>query len=327
MIIKSMSRKQPSFTQLYDYIVRDHDNDAAFNFTHNFFGYTREEILDEFNTNARLLRKVKKANYLYHEILSVTRSSKISEEKQKEILHDIAQQYIQNRANGCLVFAGMHDEKDNQLHYHFIVSANEVAHSHRFRMTKSQFDEAKRQTELYVLERYPEMEQDKLISKDKDSIRNSKREGEYKRRTGKQSKKDYMKDTLRHIFSVANTAHEYVNLLRAAELETYARGNTMGYFVQGEKHRFRLNTLGLSEEFDEMQYRFSQNQQSDQQSQESKEQYAREEQTDDDIQSSYNEPVSEETYSDREKEVMRRKQAFKDRQKKAQNSNTKDRGR
>ncbi len=119
-----MSRKQPSFTQLYDYIVRDNDNDTDYNFTHNFFSTEREDILTEFYDNAELLKKRMGSNYLYHEIISITRSRQLSEQQQKELLRDITQQYINSRAKDCLVFAGLHDEKENQLHYHLIISAN-----------------------------------------------------------------------------------------------------------------------------------------------------------------------------------------------------------
>lgn len=257
MIIKSMSRKQPSFEQLYDYIVRDKDNDVRFNFAHNCFGMEREQILDEFYENASLLKRRKGGNYMYHDVLSVTRSKQLSEGQQKEILRDLAQQYVKSRAKDCLVFGGMHDEKDNQLHYHFIISANKVADNTRFRMTKKEFDDAKVNTELYALEMYPELEQEKLISNKNKKGEKSNKEEELKRRTRKPSQKDIMRDKLADIFKESTCQTDYIKRLREANIESYIRGNVMGFINIKTSRRHRITTLGLSEEFDEMQYVFT----------------------------------------------------------------------
>lgn len=267
MIIKSMSRKQPSFTQLFDYIVRDHDNDTRYNFTHNCFGLDRNGILNEFYANAELLKKRQGSNYLYHEILSITRSKKLTEEQQKKLLRDITQKYIDARAKDCLVFAGLHDEKDNQLHYHLIISANKLDQKKRYYHSKQGFNEIKVQLEEYVLERYPELEQEKLISLDgeakqakrkanKESRKSgmSKNEGEYVRRTGRKSKKQQAAERLRSIFAESNNMRDYLYKLRDANIESYVRGKTMGYIVDGKKHR--IKTLGVAEEFDDMLLRF-----------------------------------------------------------------------
>ena len=257
MIIKSMSRKQPSFEQLYDYIVRDNDNDVKYNFTHNCFGTNREEILEEFTQNAELLSRRKGGNYLYHEVISITRSKQLSEKQQKAILRDLVQRYIRSRANDCLVFAGLHDEKQNQLHYHLMVSANMADDKKRYRLSKSQFDEAKRNVELYTLERYPELEQKKLINKDKTEKKNSNKEAELKRRTKKASQKDIMREKLSDIFRQSNSQAEYIKRLREANIETYIRGNAVGFINSESGRKHRLATLGLSEEFDEMEYTFT----------------------------------------------------------------------
>lgn len=255
MIIKSMSRKAPSYEQLYDYIVRDHDNDRAFNFTHNFFGQNREAILDEFMSNAQHLNHRKNGNYLYHEVISITRSKQLSEAKQKSILKHLAQVYIQSRAQDCLVFAGMHDEKNNQLHYHLIISANRVNERSRYRLSKRQFDDIKRQLELYALEHYPELEQAKLISQEKGQGKTSNKEQQLKRRTGKPSQKDIIRDKLNTVFAKAHNKSEYIRLLQEAKLSFYIRGKTLGFTDTATKRNHRLKTLGLEDEFMEMSQR------------------------------------------------------------------------
>ena len=99
MIIKSMPRKNGSyrsFQQLYDYITRDDGCDKRFNFSHNFFADDRDSILNEFVRNAGYIPKRKNGNYLYHEILSFTRSSRLSEFEQLEIIRKVAIRYVQD---------------------------------------------------------------------------------------------------------------------------------------------------------------------------------------------------------------------------------------
>lgn len=181
-----MSRKEASFGQLYDYVTRSQDNDARFHYYHNFLRLDAESIVTTFKDNAQLLPKRKNGNYLYHEVLSITRAKHLSETQQKKILHHIAHQYIQRRAGDCLVFGGIHDEKDNNLHYHLIISANKVGENKRYRLKKAEFDTIKKELELYVLERYPELEQQKLISKEnaKKAPQATRGEQGVKQRTG-----------------------------------------------------------------------------------------------------------------------------------------------
>lgn len=255
MIIKSMSRKQASFAQLFDYIVRDYDNDTRYNFTHNCFGTHRESILNEFYTNSDNLKKRKGSNYLYHEILSITRSSQLTEDQQKDLLRDITQQYINARAKDCLVFAGLHDEKENQLHYHLIISANKVNEKKRYYHSKQSFDDIKVNLEKYVLERYPQLEQDQLISKGTTYKKSSQtHEGEYIRRTGKLSKKQQFAEQLKQIFADARDFQDYNQRLLEENIVSYVRGENMGFITNDRKHR--ASTLGIMEEFDDMLLRF-----------------------------------------------------------------------
>ena len=73
MIIKSMSRKEPSFTELYDYITREGDFDPNFTYTQNFILRDRENILNEFNNNSKLLLFLE-SNFIFPENLNITLS-------------------------------------------------------------------------------------------------------------------------------------------------------------------------------------------------------------------------------------------------------------
>ena len=251
MIIKSMSRKEPSFTELYDYITREGDFDPNFTYTQNFILRDRENILNEFNNNSKLLPKRANGNYLYHEIISITRAKGISEKKQKAILQDLVGQYSKGRAKDCLVFGGLHDEKDDNLHFHLIISANKQGDDKRFRLKKSEFDNIKKQVEIYTLERYPELEQKKLISKDKTTLaKTSNKEQELKRRTKKPSQKDIFKTKLTDIFDKSYDKQDFFNNLQKANIEIYTRGKTIGFVDLENNRKHRLKTLGLVTEFE-----------------------------------------------------------------------------
>ena len=96
MIIKSMSRKVPSFGQLLEYIDRDVGQEA-YTIRHNLAGRKAQSIRAEFERNGELLRKRKNGNYLFHEIISITRAKGLSPEEQKARLQEIAQEYINAR--------------------------------------------------------------------------------------------------------------------------------------------------------------------------------------------------------------------------------------
>lgn len=252
MIIKSMSRKEPSFDQLYDYITRDKDLDYHYRFTHNFIRQNRDGTLAEFHRNAQLLRRRKGANYLYHEIISITRSQQISEEKQKEILHELISQYVQSRARDCLVYGGLHDEKDTNLHFHLMISSNRLNESSRYRLSKQQFDEVKRGLEAYVLEKYPELEQAQLITKERMRGKSNHKEQELKRRTKQPSQKDRVKEKLRDIFHSAASKYEFFTLLDEQGFSIYMRGQQVGVQENKSGRKHRLSTLGIDTEFQEL---------------------------------------------------------------------------
>lgn len=258
MIVKSMARKEPTFEQLYDYITR-HKIDSKFIFTQNIFSKQREGIIREFQENSKFIRKTKNGNYLYHEIISITRAKKLSTEKQKEILFEIVSKYTQTRAKDCLIFGGLHDEKGNNLHIHLMISANEFELSKRHRLAKKYFDKIKKNLELYVLEQYPELEQKKLITQDKSKRENkakiTNKEWEYKRRTGKLSKKEELIQNLKNIFSQSKTRQEFLQEVGKIGFRFREKGKTKSFVNLETRKGYRIPKLGLIDEFEAMRKR------------------------------------------------------------------------
>jgi len=102
MIIKSMSRKTVSFKQLLTYINKENAG-QMYDIHHNLYGQNQAELVEEFRSNAELLKKHKKGVVLYHEILSITKSQEISKAQQKQTLQTITETYINQRAPNNLV--------------------------------------------------------------------------------------------------------------------------------------------------------------------------------------------------------------------------------
>lgn len=256
MIVKSMTRKEPSFESLLAYLHRGRI-DERFQFYHNLYSRKGEEVKREFVENAGHLRKRQGGVYLYHEILSIKKSTRISEFRQKEILQDIAQRYVMSRSHRSLVYGVLHDEHVEHLHYHLIISANEAGSAERIRLSKAEFALIKTQLEAMVQQLYPELEQGIVMGKPAKGEKLSRKGGELKRRLGKTPERDDFKSRLDRVFS-AEDRGEFFELLAVQQIRVYVRGQSIGFedLKTGRKHR--LKTLGLEAEFSALNARIEQ---------------------------------------------------------------------
>ncbi|CAC9620779.1 hypothetical protein [uncultured Gammaproteobacteria bacterium] len=247
-----MSRRTTSFSQLVDYMSDIDKADQQYSIYHNLFTQSQDKIADEFFANSKFVRKRKNGVYLYHEILSITKNSNLNSAKQKQILQQIARQYIQQRANENLVYATMHDDHDNHLHYHFIISSNKAGESTKTRMSKYDFDKFKKDLELKVLKDYPELNQTLTINKQAGE-KLSNKASETKRRMGKTPKRDEVKAKLQSIFAKANSKDEFLKILKDNNFDFYIRGkNTMGVLDTQDNKKYRLKTLGILGDFEQV---------------------------------------------------------------------------
>lgn len=251
MIIKSMSRKEPSFRQLIDYMSDIDKSDEQYNVYQNVFARKAEDLEAEFQQNARLIPKRKNGVYLYHEILSITAAQKLDRKQQKAILRDVAYEYAQRRAKQNLVFGALHDDHDEHLHYHLLISANAAGESKKTRLSKAEFDRFKKSMEKLVLERYPQLEQEVVINREAGE-KLSNRGAERRRRTGATPERDRVKQKLHDIFASAPDKQSLFEALTDAGMEFYARGKTLGVKDLATDRNHRLKTLGLLEAFNNL---------------------------------------------------------------------------
>lgn len=252
MIIKSMSRKQRSFSQLFTYMKKGSSQSSEFDFfSKNLYSNNEKDITDEFLRNARLLKARANGNYLFHEVISLTKSKQLTIEQEKERLFDIVRLYTEKRCNNNLVAGFCHDEKSNNIHFHLMISSNEIGEYKNQRLTKFEFDHVKKTTEKHVIDKYPELEQDVIINA-KESQRKAKqsnRAGELKRKGGRLDKKEKITNTLRDIFTKSRSMNELFTHLSDQEIEMYNRGKTIGFITLHDNKKYRLKTLGLEEAF------------------------------------------------------------------------------
>jgi hypothetical protein len=240
-----MARKDPSFDQLVGYMEKDDGDRVLF---HNFFGHDRirrEEIVNEFAENAKRLPKRKNGNALYHEILSFSAGHSVGREEARRILSDIGYEYLKLRAPGQLAYGTLHRDTDH-LHLHLCISSNGLGEQKRVRLPKREFSEIQKKVENLVRERYPELNQERVYTKERnrERVKTASREQAYKGRTGSASRKEDVAGMVHGLLEYANSRSELDALLAGRGFRLYARGKTVGLEgPDGKKHR--LKTLGL----------------------------------------------------------------------------------
>lgn len=246
MIIKSMSRKSKSFSQLYDYLTRDK---SSFTFSRNTYTHSKnkKEFVNEFYENSRHLREARGKVFMYHEVLSLEQNE-LSHERQREILLDMAEKYILQRAENHLSFGVIHEEKNN-MHLHLMISANEIEGERRVRLSKQEFSQIQQRLENYKNQKYQELNKSSLYQYKKDPSKEKQNEQELKNR-GVRSLKDEIKENLRATFSKATSSTYMENHLKSLDYEIYTRGKTQGVRYKNKNYRFK--TLGLEKEYEQL---------------------------------------------------------------------------
>ena len=240
MILKSMARQNKSFEALYDYFTKEHDAEL---FAFNLYSRAndRQSVIDEFLKNAEYIKKARGKNFLYHEILSLKASS-LERARLKEILLELAREYIGKRAKDHLVLSALHKEKEH-LHLHLMISANALGENYRSRLSKKAFASIQESLENYQNTHFPELysrHYEKPVQKDKS--RDSLKEQEMKTR-GSKTKKERLRGIFEEVLSKAANEVELENYLANLGVKIYKRGSTEGLIFEDKK--YRLNTLGL----------------------------------------------------------------------------------
>ena len=277
MIIKSMARKEPTFNQLINYINKETNKTQTI--IHNFYNQDLENIQEEFTRNSNHIKNSKGKNYLYHEIISLSPNQQHIKTKDLEnILIDLGKKYIEKRAKNNLVYGKIHQEK-NHIHLHLCISANEINSDKRLRLSKADFLKIQKELEIYKEQKYKNLEEATIYQKinqaqdyqekegfkystenphAKDKGKISRREQELKQRTKSPTKRELIRESTLKIFKTSNTKEELLKNLKLNNFELYQRGRTIGVKDLKTNRNYRLKTLGINQEYQELKDKITQ---------------------------------------------------------------------
>lgn len=233
-----------SFKQLIDYLDKDENLDRH---TWNMYAdkLCKEEVVNEFMQNAEYIKEAKGRVFMYHEVLSLEKNE-LDFKRQKEILFDLANEYVKQRASEHLVYGSVHNDTHN-LHIHLIISSNKAFANKRTRLSKNQFASIQSDIQNYKNISYKELNRTSHYKKTKDLSKSRQKEQEIKHQRNKQTTKEYIKENLQKIFD-NTTSKEYLhNAMKSESYAFYSRGKTTGIKYNGKS--YRLKTLGMDDSY------------------------------------------------------------------------------
>ncbi|MGV3598227.1 MAG: relaxase/mobilization nuclease domain-containing protein [Bacteroidota bacterium] len=254
MILKSLSRKTPSFAQLVKYILQEHDKPAPdglvrFIYTKNLQGTTVEEWITELETNESYrLRRTKNQVYLNHVIISwhVLDRENIT----TVMLKDIAQEFANRRGIAQYIAAPHYSQ--NAVHLH-ILHGIEFRTGRSLRISKAKFAEIKRELESIQRERYPEIQHSTIDHDKKNKDRSHDAEYHIKQRIGT-THKEFLKQAIVQALTIAASPEELKQILLEQGITVYERGNKLqGVLAPETNRKHRFSKLGMEDRVKELQ--------------------------------------------------------------------------
>lgn len=247
--MKSMSRSDTSFNQLLDYLEKDETLDR-----HSWNMYSDREntqdLENEFMSNAEHIKEARGKNYMYHEVLSLQEND-LTLSRQREIIFDLANEYVKQRADNNLVYGAVHNDTNN-LHIHLIISSNEVNANKRFTLSKKELAEIQSNVQEYKNTKYTELTKTNHYTNSKDYSKSKQAEQEMKHKRGKQSQKEQVREDLKSMFENSFTKEQ----LRSAMKEKSYEFTRESKSVKVNGRSYRLKTLGLEKSYQNAQSRF-----------------------------------------------------------------------
>lgn len=252
MIIKSMSRKAPTFAQLAAYIGRDAGSGSSTAFVRNLYadGRDRMAVVAQFLDNYRYLPERKGGNALYHELIALEPQPHLSVGEVEDALLDLANRYCEQRAPHQLAWGQVHHDTEFP-HIHLMISANAVRSDRRVRMERQYFAGVQRDLERWQVAKLPHLKARTIYghTHEKQTPKQRVHEGEMVRRTGGPSRKQQVFDCVQMAMNTSTDRAEFFRKLQADGFELYQRGQATGIIDRGSGKRYRLKTLGLAERY------------------------------------------------------------------------------
>lgn len=249
MIIKSLSRKDPSFAQLTAYMLAADGAEIAVRHNLAIGASTPEKIVQDFAENYALLPRRANGNALFHEIIALPADLEIPVPEQAAILRDIAEHYLMLRARNQLALGVIHTETAH-VHIHLMISSNSLLSRQRAWLSKAEFAAIQREVEAYRVERFPALGTVRHYDQGRQGMRSGTREQAAHLRTGRPSEKRRVAAALKVAFRETRSRAALEQTLAELGLQLYQRGRSVGV-KNSEGRRYRLTTLGLASDYAE----------------------------------------------------------------------------
>lgn len=244
MILKSLSRKQPTFLPLLRYIRRRAE--ADFVFTQNLSALGVQEISEAFKANyACLTQKQSHYNALYHEIISLKRFSDIPLSAYTLAFYELLPQYMALRGPDLLAYGVLHVEAEH-VHVHMVLSANGYGNGKRHRLSRADFSAMQRSLENQVLTQHPYLQQPHIYEQTGYTI-HTRAEQEMLAR-GKVTHVESMRTLVSALMAQVNSVAELRQQLEKKGISSEFRGQQL-VVVDAQGKRYRLRRLGLQAEY------------------------------------------------------------------------------
>ncbi|QMU65524.1 MAG: hypothetical protein GKR88_15360 [Flavobacteriaceae bacterium] len=223
-------------------------------------GFTRKDIIDSFNDNARYLTKnpKRKRCYRYHEVLAF--SPENSKDLTRAKLQTITNEYLRLRDPKGLSKAVCvpHIEQGKHYHVHLLLTSNhlESERSSDMMMTNEQYYDLRRSMERYVLRTMPELHQSTVYLNEQEiqerlphKYRSQRRLLQLQKPAKKRNhQKDKVAEIVHDLVRQSNTIEEFETLINnTPDIQTYRRdgnGKLTG-IIYKRKNKFRWKTLGI----------------------------------------------------------------------------------
>jgi len=248
-VIKILSRHNPSYASLINYILQEGKNEKPEIISHNLRsdtipGYTKEFIENEsFRQHTRSDQV-----YLFHEIISFN-ASEDNNQIGPEVIRDIANEYFRLRGHEGVMLGAVHRDKEH-VHLHVCVSALQFRTGTSFRLSKGELRELKVSLQDYHKQKYPGISKSfPEHGKGKAYLKDFKWHA--LQREQRNLLKEQINDKVRSCFEKSASQKEFLELLREENLYHYERGGKP-YGIEYEDTKFRFSGLLEPEQFESL---------------------------------------------------------------------------
>jgi len=236
MIIKVLTRHNPSFTSLLSYILQKGKSSLVF--THNVRSKSQEDIVNEFIKNEALRKYPRKGNIMmYHTIVSL--SSKEDKTKISDnMLIDLGKKFISLRGTNGMHIGAVHRDDTDHVHIHFMSSGTQFRTGKAARLSKRDLLDLKIKYQEYHTRKYPELTKSIVPHGQKRHYETNK-EWQSMHQEERKSIKEQIRQTVTACFERSSSQKDFLESLRDNDLHFYERnGIPAGLVVDGVKIRF-----------------------------------------------------------------------------------------